>query len=283
MKYLITFGIIAFILIVYILYDNNRVKLTKYTIEKELPSDIKQMNILQISDLHNQRFGKNQHKITDLINKDYDFIFITGDLIDRRNTKIEIAMELVNALKGDIYFIQGNHEKGADKYIELEKKLKEKGIIVLNNSKVDFENFEIVGIQDPNEYISPTKKVNKDERKEMIENLKKFENHDKFQLLLSHRPEFLDLYEKYGYDIVFSGHAHGGHARIFGIPILAPDQGLFPKYAGGIFNLGNTTMINSRGLGNNFAWAKRVFNTPEIIEIKIIKSKIWDNFIYIVK
>lgn len=283
MKYLIALGIIAFIFIVYVLYDNERTKLTKYTIEKKLPSDIKEINILQISDLHNQRFGKNQHKITDLINKDYDFIFITGDLIDRRNTKIEIAMELVNNLHGKIYFIQGNHEKGANKYIELEKKLKEKGIIVLNNSKVDFENFEIVGIQDPNEYISPTKKVQKDEKKEMIENLKKFENQDKFQLLLSHRPEFLDLYEKYGYDIVFSGHAHGGQARIFGIPILAPDQGLFPKYAGGIFNLGNTTMINSRGLGNNFAWAKRVFNTPEIVEVKIINSKIWDNFIYIVK
>lgn len=274
MKYLIALGIIAFIFIVYILYDNERVKLTKYTIEKNLPSDIKEINILQISDLHNQKFGENQHKITDIINEDYDFIFITGDLIDRRNTNVEIAMELVNALKGNIYFIQGNHEKGADKYIQLEQKLKEKGIIILNNSKVDFGDFEIVGIQDPNEYISPTKKVQKDERKEMIENLKKFENQDKFQLLLSHRPEFLDLYEKYGYDVVFSGHAHGGHARIFGIPILAPNQGLFPKYAGGVFNLVNTTMINSRGLGNNFALAKRVFNTPEIVEVKIINSKI---------
>lgn len=274
MKYLIALGIIAFIFIVYILYDNERVKLTKYTIEKNLPSDIKEINILQISDLHNQKFGENQHKITDIINEDYDFIFITGDLIDRRNTNVEIAMELVNALKGNIYFIQGNHEKGADKYIQLEQKLKEKGIIILNNSKVDFGDFEIVGIQDPNEYISPTKKVQKDERKEMIENLKKFENQDKFQLLLSHRPEFLDLYEKYGYDVVFSGHAHGGHARIFGIPILAPNQGLFPKYAGGVFNLVNTTMINSRGLGNNFALVKRVFNTPEIVEVKIINSKI---------
>lgn len=283
MKYLIALGIIAFIFIVYILYDNERVKLTKYTIEKNLPSDIKEINILQISDLHNQKFGENQHKITDIINEDYDFIFITGDLIDRRNTNVEIAMELVNALKGNIYFIQGNHEKGADKYIQLEQKLKEKGIIILNNLKVDFGDFEIVGIQDPNEYISPTKKVQKDERKEMIENLKKFENQDKFQLLLSHRPEFLDLYEKYGYDVVFSGHAHGGHARIFGIPILAPNQGLFPKYAGGVFNLVNTTMINSRGLGNNFALVKRVFNTPEIVEVKIINSKIWDNFIYIVK
>ncbi|MDO4604508.1 MAG: metallophosphoesterase [Helcococcus sp.] len=274
MEYLIALGIIGLIFIVYILYDNKRVKLTKYIIEKNLKSDIKQLNILQISDLHNQRFGKNQYKITDLINKNYDFIFITGDLIDRRNTNIDIAMELVNALNGNIYFVQGNHEKGSYKYRELEDKLKEKGIVILNNSKVAFDNIEIVGIQDPNEYININKKVQKDERKEMIENLEKFENHNKFQLLLSHRPEFIDLYEKYGYDVVFSGHAHGGHARIFGIPILAPNQGILPKYAGGIFKLGKTVMINSKGLGNNYVWAKRVFNTPEIVEIKIKNSKI---------
>lgn len=274
MKYLIVLGIIVIILIGYILYDNKRIKLTKYIIHKDFHSDIEELNILHISDLHNQRFGKNQHKITDLINKDYDFIFITGDLIDRRYTDIDIAMELVNNLKGKIYFVQGNHEKGSGKYSKLEVKLKEKKVEVLNNSKLDFKNFEIVGIQDPNEYISINKRVQKDERKEMIENLKKFENHDKFQLLLSHRPEFMDLYEKYGYDVVFSGHTHGGHARLFGIPLFAPDEGLFPKYAGGIFNLGNTTMINSRGLGNNYAWSKRLFNTPEIVEIKIKNSKI---------
>lgn len=267
-------GIVAFIFIIYIIYDNSRVKLTKYIIEKNIHPDIDEINILQISDLHNTRFGKNQSRIIKLIKKDYDFIFITGDLIDRKSTNIDIAMELVNALKGDIYFIQGNHEKGADKYNELEKKLKENGVVVLNNSKVEFEHFEIVGIKDPNEYISPRERVDKDEKKEIIENLKRFENPNKFQLLLSHRPEFFKLYEKYNYDVVFSGHAHGGHARIFNIPVLAPDQGLFPKYAGGVFKSGNTIMINSKGLGNNFVWAKRIFNTPEIVEIKIRNTKI---------
>lgn len=259
---------------IYIVYDNKRVILTKYILEKKINSDIKELNILHISDLHNNKFGKNQEKILKLIDRDYDFIFLTGDMIDRNNPNICIAMDLIENLRGNIYFIQGNHEKGSNEYDEFEKKLKNLNIAILDNEKIDFGDFEIIGIKDPSEYLTPKKKIDKDIEKELLDNLKKFQNKEKFQLLLSHRPEFFNLYQKYNYNIVFSGHAHGGQARIFGIPIIASGQGFFPKFAGGKFEKEDTIMINSRGLGNNFKWTMRVFNTPEIVEVKIKNSNI---------
>ena len=97
---------------------------------------------------------------------------------------------------------------------------------------------------------------------------KKFSrNAGEFRLLLSHRPEFLTLYSKYGFDLVFSGHAHGGQICVPGLlpnGLNAPGQGWFPKYTRGAHKLGETTMIVSRGLGPSVI-PTRLFNRPELV------------------
>ena len=97
----------------------------------------------------------------------------------------------------------------------------------------------------------------------------------KFNILLSHRPELIDAYAKmdayakYGYDLVFTGHAHGGQFRISFIGgFFAPDQGYYPKYISGIYLSGNTLEIVNRGLGNSII-LPRIFNNPEIITCKL--------------
>ena len=91
-----------------------------------------------------------------------------------------------------------------------------------------------------------------------------------FNLLLAHRPELIDLYGQYGFDLILSGHTHGGQIRV---PLLinglfAPDQGWFPKYAGGRYDIEDTTLIVSRGLSFNDL-VPRVFNPPEVLVIDI--------------
>ena len=49
--------------------------------------------------------------------------------------------------------------------------------------------------------------------------------------------------------------------------LYAPNQGLFPEYAGGLYDLGETDMVVSRGLCLDEK--PRVFNPPEIVFINI--------------
>ena len=92
---------------------------------------------------------------------------------------------------------------------------------------------------------------------------------DAFTVLLSHRPEFFDLYVQQGFPLVLSGHAHGGQIRLpFLGGILAPGQGFFPEYDSGLYTDETTSMVVSRGLGNS-VFPFRLNNPPEIIIITL--------------
>ena len=89
-----------------------------------------------------------------------------------------------------------------------------------------------------------------------------------YSVLLSHRPELFETYVACGVDLVLSGHAHGGQIRLPIVGgIIAPDQGLFPKYDAGLFTDGNTNMIVSRGLGNSII-PIHFNNCPEVILVE---------------
>ena len=94
---------------------------------------------------------------------------------------------------------------------------------------------------------------------------------DAFSVLLSHRPELVEDYRELAFDLVVSGHAHGGQWRL---PHLingayAPHQGILPDYAGGMYELDNTTLIVSRGLARETTLVPRIFNRPELVLVEI--------------
>ena len=91
-----------------------------------------------------------------------------------------------------------------------------------------------------------------------------------YRILLAHRPERFRTYQRFGFDLVLSGHSHGGQVRIPFIlnGLYAPDQGWFPKYAGGVYRHGNMTHVVSRGLSYNEK-LPRIFNPPEVVVIDI--------------
>ena len=96
------------------------------------------------------------------------------------------------------------------------------------------------------------------------------ENNTNFKILLAHRPELIELYKKFSFDLVLSGHSHGGQMRVPFIlnGLYAPNQGLFPKYAGGSYKHNSMIHIVSRGASFN-PRLPRVFNPPEIVIIDI--------------
>jgi len=263
----------VFIFIPFFYFGNNSLVVTNIEyINKKLPPAFKNYKILQISDLHNKEFGKDQKTLvnhTKEINP--DLIVITGDLIDGRKPNIDIAINYVKQAKevAPIYFISGNHEEFSNVYNDLEKKLEELGVTILDDNSQVIEkngaNLTLLGLKDPT--FSREKNQGNSPFEEKLKTLK--EKDDNFTILLSHRPEYINLYVKYNIDLVFSGHAHGGQVRVpFVGGLYAPGQGLFPKYTSGIYSENNTSMVVSRGLGNSI-FPLRVFNRPELLVVTL--------------
>lgn len=270
------------------IWENNTPKLVTYNLKinkegklvriKEELDNQKPIVLYQISDLHNYKFGKRQEKIIELLGPNRA-IFLTGDLIDRRNPSSENAVILLEELNkkypNHSYYVTGNHEKGTAVYQSFKKALEENQVRVLDDERVEFDNFNLIGVNDPSEYISINIKKVKSEIEEVESKLQELIDKDKINILLSHRPEFIEIYVDNDIDLVFSGHAHGGQVRVMNKPLYAPNQGMFPEYAGGLFKVNNTIMINSAGLGNNFAWAKRVNNRPQVVKVNLY-THIWE-------
>ncbi|WP_041721978.1 metallophosphoesterase [Alkaliphilus metalliredigens] len=274
---ILTFLFVILGLILFGIWQNNHIVLT--TIEfsnTKIPNDFNGYTIVQISDLHNKEFKQNQSGLLNKIEKvKPDIIVVTGDLIDSRRTNVDIAMDFINGAVNiaPVYFVSGNHEARSGVYGELTQKLREAGVFVLDDTVVEIENkdsfIELVGLSDP--AFIPSNYMEDNPTAQLRESLKTLtaDNPQTFKILLSHRPELLDLYAENKLDLVFSGHAHGGQFRLPLIGgLIAPGQGFFPKYTSGAYTVEGTTMVVSRGLGNSII-PIRIFNRPEVIIVTL--------------
>lgn len=263
---------ILLLLTIFLYLQNNSIVITKYNYKNTLlPKSFNGLKILHVSDLHNKEFGKNQKKLlAKMKGLEPDVIFITGDLIDSNRIHMDIAMEFISQAVNiaKVYYVTGNHEKWSGIYLKLKTQLYKAGVNILDNEKLllerDGESIVIAGIMDPD--FSNADILWEEQLKILLEN-----SEEKFHILLSHRPEFFDIYVEDGFDLVFSGHAHGGQFRF---PLLggfyAPGQGFFPKLTSGMHKKGNTTLVISRGLGNSKI-PIRLFNRPELILVTLQK------------
>ncbi|MPW25785.1 metallophosphoesterase [Alkalibaculum sp. M08DMB] len=251
-------------------FENNHITRTniKYTNDK-LPSLFDGYTVLHVSDLHNKEFGHNQSKLIDKTKSiKPDIIVITGDFIDSNRPNMDISMTYIReAIKiAPIYYVPGNHESRFEHYEILVNKLHSLGVNVLDNISIPIykedQNIFIAGIQDPSFVSENTTQF--DMILDCLKTTKK-----NFSILLSHRPEKFNVYVKHNFDLVFTGHAHGGQVRLpFVGGLLSPNQGFLPKYTSGIYQKFKTSMIVSRGLGNS-SFPFRVFNTPELVVVTL--------------
>ena len=268
-------AILLFALIIWIAWGNKALELNSYTIaSNKLPDSFNGFRIAQLSDLHNAEMGTNNEKLISMLaDADPDIIVITGDMIDSRNTKVDVALSFAEqAVKiAPCYYVTGNHEARVDEYRDLKDGLIELGITVLEDAKTQIvlsgESIILVGVDDPSfqtDYLfGDDETVINSKLNELIS------EEDGYVILLSHRPELFDTYVENKVDLVFSGHAHGGQFRIpFIGGVVAPNQGVFPKYDAGIFTEGNTNMVVSKGVGNSII-PFRVNNRPEVILIEL--------------
>lgn len=272
-RFCIKFIVIVLAFIVFCLWQNNDIVSTNITYRSsKIPVSFNGYTIVQISDLHNKLFGNKQARLLKKIELLVpDIIVITGDIIDSNHININIAMELVKgAVKiAPVYYVSGNHEAWSGVYSELKQRLIDAGVILLDDEKLQIKEndtyIDLIGLSDPS--FKPDGDLVGERLEDLVES-----DEQSFKILLSHRPELLDIYASNNIDLVFAGHAHGGQFRIpFIGGLIAPNQGFFPKYTSGTYTMNNTTLVVSRGLGNSVI-PIRIFNRPEII-IATLKSE----------
>ena len=265
--------------IIFFIWQNNDVVTTKFDYKStKLTKDFDGFTIVQISDLHNKMFGKGQGRLLEKIEKvQPDIIVITGDLIDRRKYNLETSMVFIRgAIKiSPVHYVPGNHEAWSGEYERIKESLLDAGVKVLEDEKLDIvrkdSKIEIIGLKDPAFYTSDY--LDRTDSSKLEKRLEGLSNNGGFQILLCHRPELFPIYADKNIDLSFTGHAHGGQFRIPLVGgLVAPEQGLFPKYTSGMYTERSSTMFVNRGLGNSII-PIRIFNRPEIVKVVLESGK----------
>lgn len=262
-------------LAVWTVWSNTALELNTYTVSSEaLPDAFDGYRIAHVSDLHNAEMGDGNEKLLAMLREaELDMIAITGDMIDSRNTDVEVALNFAEKAMqiAPCYYVTGNHEARVSEYDELKAGLEACGVIVLENEREQIEMsgefITILGVDDPS---FNTDYLFGDSASVVSSTLAEISTEDDgFAVLLSHRPELFDTYVACGMDLTLSGHAHGGQFRLpFVGGLVAPNQGFFPKYDSGIYTENGTNMIVSRGIGNSLL-PFRFNNRPEVILIEL--------------
>lgn len=251
------------------------VVLRKYTVETDKISN--PIRVIQLSDLHSSFYGRQQqHLIRKIDRVQPDMIVLTGDIADDsvEHDGTQVLLSQI-AAKYPCFYVCGNHETWCGNPEEVYEMIASYGVTVLRGDGVTVSVGEsslvIYGVDDPDSFGGYHDGA-VDAWQAQLASCEEQTDADMFNLLLSHRPELVDEYADSAFDLVLSGHAHGGQVRLpFINGLWAPNQGWFPQYAGGQYALNDdTTLIVSRGLAKSRI--PRVFNPPELVVIDLVSN-----------
>lgn len=207
-----------------------------------------------------------------------DAVLMVGDMFDDdiANRPTERTLSLMRQLSAlyPCYYVSGNHETWTGEMDALYQQTEEAGVTVLRMSSgvltVRGQRIALCGIPDPYEMVFSGAPDTEEQLRQALEDVDSAD----FTVLLAHRPELLAKYAQFPLDLVVSGHAHGGQVRIPGVlnGLYAPNQGWFPKLAGGAYTQGGTTLIVSRGLAVRTR-LPRIFNRPEVVLVRCVPAE----------
>ena len=228
-----------------------------------------------VSDLH----GEDPEEVIAVLQERHpDYILMPGDIFERLDgAEDETHRNAIRLLRAaakiaPTFYSMGNHEDGGvhswspmwkiktkERVYDKNdlKGIRESGVTLLADSYVIRDGIAFGGLQSG---------LINEEKKPSLRWLEEFSALDCPKVLLSHHPEYYEPYLRdRNIDLIVSGHAHGGQWRFFGRGVLAPGQGLFPKYTYGVHE---DRFVISTGLKKGHFPIPRLFNAPEIVWIE---------------
>lgn len=299
---LIFVGIAVSIAVVGCNYIQNRnFKETFYSVSSLKVNN--KIRVIQISDLHNSKYGKDNEKLIERVKKlSPDLIIYTGDITSSTSKTDDVALNLCKKLSkvAPSYYIYGNNE--VEKYYDFSliqedldkefgfnnknrdpnkllkitdsytKKLQKAGVKVLKNSydtiKIGTTTVDVYGVltSNPSSFWSYGG--------ESFNNYI-YSNENNFKITAIHEPVVFEEFspDTWG-DLMLAGHTHGGAIKIPLIgPLVTKEAGLFPArrghYVYGRYDVQGRPLIVSGGIENKFIF--RINNQPELVIVDINK------------
>lgn len=233
------------------------------------------VRLVVLTDYHGCDYGENGVELVGMTaDATPDLILLVGDMFSADgDPEEELTMFRALVEIAPTYYVTGNHEYWEYDVPALTTLIGETGVTVLDQNCVTVEavgqRINLCGVPDPYAMVyagAPDTAIQLSRAAEQIDS-------EAYTILLAHRPELLEAYAALGkFDLVLSGHAHGGQVRIPGVinGLCAPNQGWFPKYAGGRYEQDGTTMLVSRGLSDQVQMGvPRIFNRPELLIVDL--------------
>lgn len=273
-KHLWILPVLAILVILTLIALDERLILRTYTVAS--PKLTAEVRLAVVTDFHS---SDNVDDVVAMVASCApDAVLLVGDLFDddTQNRPPERTLSLMRQLSAlyPCYYVSGNHEAWTGEMDALYQQTEEAGVTVLRMSSgvltVRGQRIALCGIPDPYEMVFSGAPDTEEQLRQAMENVDSAD----FTVLLAHRPELLAKYAQFPLDLVVSGHAHGGQVRIPGVlnGLYAPNQGWFPKLAGGAYTQDGTTLIVSRGLAVRTR-LPRIFNRPEVVLVRCLPAE----------
>ncbi len=266
--------VLAILVILTLIALDERLILRTYTVAS--PKLMAEVRLAVVTDFHSSDNADDVVAMTASCAP--DAVLMVGDMFDddTQNRPTERTLSLMRQLSAlyPCYYVSGNHEAWTGEMDALYQQTEEAGVTVLRMSSgvltVRGQRIALCGIPDPYEMVFSGAPDTEEQLRQALEDVDSAD----FTVLLAHRPELLAKYAQFPLDLVVSGHAHGGQVRIPGVlnGLYAPNQGWFPKLAGGAYTQDGTTLIVSRGLAVRTR-LPRIFNRPEVVLVRCVPAE----------
>lgn len=258
-------GCLAAAVVLLLLALDNRLAVRRYTVESDKVT--KPIRLAILSDLHSCAYGAGQRELLDAVAAEApDLVLLPGDIVDDVLPE-DNAWTVLAALAESwpCCYVTGNHEWWSGQAERICRDMEALGIHVLRGGSVEItvkgQTLTVFGIDDPDS--------GEDQLPAVLAGAG-----EGYAILLAHRPERIGSYLPGPFDLIVSGHAHGGQWRIPGLlnGLYAPNQGFFPRYAGGRYDFGDQVFLVSRGLARESTRIPRLFNPPELVAAEIVPA-----------
>lgn len=256
----------------------SHLEVTHYDICPErLPKEFDGLKIVQLSDLHNKKYGSGDALLYSKISAcDPDLVFMTGDMISHGAENREDFVQLVQklCLRYPVYYVNGNHEysdmppelfeQTAEEFAKAGAKCLDNSCVVLRRGNA---RLRLYGLSYHAKYYRGVRQYKLNWARFRVRDMRRCcgAKPEDFTILLAHNPLDFDVHAEWGADLSFGGHIHGGVIRLPLVGgIISPELKLFPKYKEGVYCTGTSLLVVSRGLGRI-----RIFNPPELVSVTL--------------
>jgi uncharacterized protein len=228
-----------------------------YIRSSALPSAFDGFTVLQLSDLHADMNEGAMDRVATLVKEtSYDICVLTGDYRGQAFGPFEALAGMArvrSAIKGSVYGVLGNHDT-----IRLLPGLEDLGIRILVNESEAIERRDqciyLVGVDDAHFY-----------RMDNIEKATAGIPPDEFSILISHTPEIYRQAAYADFNVLISGHTHGGQICLPGGIPLTLDSVLPRRMGSGAWKYHEMAGYTSVGAGSSVVPVR--FNCPPEITL----------------